>query len=213
MNHSYFLIGLVQKLIRCVFSLSELEFIKDLYTGIWDFSKYLHIFEDLRILSNRDIFSVKDQHSHLILWEKYIRYLTGKRHQYSSSGCMLSKLYKPWNACKLHRKSNDNCADNALDHLYQCYTLLFPFSYVAILRHRLDIIVIPILERRKLRLIEVKWFAQDPKASLKIVAYKKALIIKQFQRNCIRDAFNTAPFFLLQARLFYIQPLTHLSRK
>jgi len=47
-------------------------------------------------------------------------------------------------------------ADNALDRLYQCFTLLFPFSYVAILRHRLDIIVIPILERRKLRLIEVK---------------------------------------------------------
>lgn len=90
-----------------------------------------------------------------------------------------------------------HCADYALDHLYQCFTLLFPFSYVAILRHRLDVIVIPALERRKRRLIEVKWFAQDPKVSLKIVAYKKVLIIKQFQQNCIRNAFNTAAFFLL----------------
>lgn len=47
------------------------------------------------------------------------------------------------------------CADNAFDHLYQCFTLLFPFSYITVLRDRLHV-VIPVLERRKLRLIEVK---------------------------------------------------------
>ena len=196
-HHSYFLIGLLQKLIRCVFSLFGLEFIKELYIGIWEFSKYLHIFEDLRILSDRDILSVKDQHGHLILWEKYyIWYLIGKRHQYSSSGCMLSILYKPWNACKLHMNSNDTLCWLCAWSFIEYFTLLFPFSYVGILRHRLDVIVILILERKP-GLIEVKWFAQDPKVSLKIVAYKKALIIKQFQQNFTWDAFNTAAFFLL----------------
>lgn len=93
-------------------------------------------------------------------------------------------------------------ADNALDldTMVSWYHVSYFFSHltIIILRDRLDIIVIPILEGRKLRLREVKGFAQDLSLS-KSGGMQKGSWLLKFQLNCIWDAFNTATLFLLQA--------------